>query len=412
MAGHRSPFVASVVLVLLLAGWGLESFGHDETLTSTRKEDKPAKPKDDATALALTVHECRLAIAKKPKDAMSYMRLQDAYEKLYTREKDLTKRLPMLAWLRQVQRIYAVTKAISLRPKLEAAHGKLAAIYQELNYLDLALKHRQEQLRLAQKAGRDPGETAKEYERRIEAIGNSVKHQEDHVKKAQNEYELAQGDRKGIRSKAELALRLGLAGQARDMLMHSDDVVLDKDAIQLQLHLMVTTGLIEGKDGVRDTLSEANLQNVLGWVDFGRSYSYPAHNWLKILVAAAVGDYAAADASLKPLLAVRETSNKESIKMATRSLTFQLVSFDLAMTNPSPGRLWWIEERAAAMERIKKVQAMPAVKADIFILRGLLALESGSSIHAKGLFLQAAKLKDRDLDDTARKYLRSLESNK
>jgi tetratricopeptide (TPR) repeat protein len=363
------------------------------------------------SSLWLAVRHCRRALADNPDDAQAYLRLELAYQRLEgsTRERTFAQ-LPLIRMLRQVQRINALTNAILLQPDLEIGHYNLAILFEQLGYRDLALKHYKESLRLSQKTGRRLGEAPETFDLRITALDDHVKNLDEQVKKRQNEYETALVGRSSVRNKAEIALRLGLAGQALEMLMHSDDVVLDNDAIKLQLQLMLTTGHIEGKDGIRDTLNEANLQSVLGLADLGR-FSLPAHNWLQILTAASSGDYLEADARLEPILEMRDEANQQNMKMSTRSLTFQLLSFELSVPDQMPCRLWWSMERAKSIDRLKLIKTMKPVKADIFILRGILALEAGRNAHARKMFSQALDWADRELEPVARYYLKLLKDN-
>jgi hypothetical protein len=362
-----------------------------------------------ASALWLAVRHFRLALAENPDDAQTHLRLQVAYQLLEERTAERAMgQLPQLRLIRQVQRISALTNAILLQPDLQVAQGDLAGIYEQLTYWDLALKHRKEELRLTQKLGRLVGESAEDYEERAAKLEEHVKRLDDEVKKRQNQYEVAQTSRSSVRNKAELAKSLGLAGQARDMLMRSGDVVLDKEAIQLQLHLMLTTGLIEGKDGIRDTLSEDNLKNVLGRMELG-GCSYPAHAWLQILVAAASGDYLEADAKLESILAIRDRDHKQLLEFTTRNIAFRLITLDLSVPHQLPSRLWWSLERASMMDRLKSLKNAEPVKADIFVLRGVLALERGDNARAKRLFQEVLALKNRQFEPIAQYYLRLME---
>jgi tetratricopeptide (TPR) repeat protein len=364
-----------------------------------------------ASAAWLAVRHCRLALAENPDDPKVYMQLQLAYLRLQTHTHERTfGNFPMLSLIRRVQRVYALTNAILLDPDLEGAHGELAVIYLQSGYLDLALKHFKEQLRLSLKRGVLLGEDPEKYEQRIADLDDYVKNLDAEVKKKQNEYEVAQVGRIAIRHKAELAQRLGLGGQALEMLMKSDDVVLDREAIQLQLQLMLMTGHIEGKDGIRDTLSEENLSKMLGRAEMGR-FSYPAYNWLQVLTAAACGDYQEADAKLSPLLDMRELEQKQFATMMARETSLQMISFEIATPHQLPARVWWNVKRASFLLELERGRDRPPLKADIFILRGLLALEEGRNAHAKKMFTQAIGSGAPDLEPMARYYLKLLEVN-
>src|SRR5207302_958484 len=55
-------------------------------------------------------------------------------------------------------------------PDLEEAHHELRFLYGQFNYLDRALEHQKEELRLTRQAGRRPGESAEEFANRLEYL--------------------------------------------------------------------------------------------------------------------------------------------------------------------------------------------------------------------------------------------------
>src|SRR5205823_3088230 len=159
----------------------------------------------------------------------------------------------LLQSVRQVQRMAALNHAVLLDPDYEPAHLELAAMYEQMSvrgqggYLDLALKHRTEQLRLVNENGPARREKPEDYERRRKQIEDQVDRLDAAVKKAQNDYEVGQVGKPTMRAKAEFALEKNLGGQARDDLLHSLEVTVEPEAIPLQLNLMIMTGSIEGE---------------------------------------------------------------------------------------------------------------------------------------------------------------------
>src|SRR5207248_5557810 len=102
----------------------------------------------------LAVRAARRAVAANPEDANAWLRLGQAYLLLrnLTCERSGEGLLPPLAQLRHVQVATALEQAVRLNPDHEAAHRALYELYGQ-RYLDQALEHRREELRLSRRAG-------------------------------------------------------------------------------------------------------------------------------------------------------------------------------------------------------------------------------------------------------------------
>lgn len=374
----------------------------------------------------LAVRAARRALLENPNDAATWYRLQRAYAVLSqgTREREWAARLPLLQSVRQVQRMAALNHALLLDPEYEPAHLELASMYQQMRlsgqggYLDLELKHRSEQLRLVNENGPMRRERPEDFERRRKQLEDLVDQLDAAVKKAQNDYEVGQVGKPTMRAKAEFALEKGLGGQARDELLHSLEVTVEPEAIPLQLNLMVMTGAIEGEAGIRVGLDKAKEDSETSGQKpnlgrFGQDqHTVPVYEWLQVMVAAASGDYRAADENLEPMITLREQVHRESLRNRSRSTAMHLTRASLLDTQITPMTLWRGYERAYQIESLKIAASNTPHTADIYALRGLLALEAGDNAHAAAMFKRVTELRDAGVMPVAKYYLDSMEANR
>jgi tetratricopeptide (TPR) repeat protein len=370
----------------------------------------------------LAVRACRRALTESPDDPDTYFRLQRAYAVLTqdTKEREFVVRLPLLGSVRQAQRIAALNHVVLLDPDHEPAHHELASMYQGLGYMDLALKHLTERVRIMRERGPIRNERPEDYDKALKQLETNVDSLDTMVKRSQNDYEVGQVGRTSLRQKAELALSKGLGGQARDMLLQSEEVKIEPDAVPLELNLMIMTGAIEGETGIRiglDNIREQTEQ--LGkkptW-RFGEDrFTLPLYEWLRVMVGAASGDYREADQFLEPIIELRKQVRQEaaeSARRAMRNLTPHTLAASLAQVHPTPMLIYRHYERYFLLQKLQDLQAIidaPPQVADVYALRGILALEAGNNAHAAAQFRKVLELKDATLTPLAKYYLDLLE---
>src|SRR5207245_1330144 len=96
----------------------------------------------------LAVRAARRAVAANPDDANAHLWLAVAYMDLRdkTVERSLGRTLAPLLMVRRAQAAAALLHALKLNPDLEAAHERLAELYEEAHFLDAALDRRRDQL--------------------------------------------------------------------------------------------------------------------------------------------------------------------------------------------------------------------------------------------------------------------------
>jgi Tfp pilus assembly protein PilF len=330
----------------------------------------------------LAVRAARRAIAENPDDVGSYLVLAEAYSRLAyaTRERAWGKELGQL---RVVQLITALHNALEASPTaLQAAktHEQLVLLCLKLNYQDVALKHLQEQLRHTRAAGPHRGETARQFEKRIDAFARNVQEFEKAIAALLAEYEAETANLRP-NDRARLALGKGLAGKALQTLLGSDVSSFGADGAIVQLDLMLTTGRAHD---VRALLEE-DLRGLLS--DF-------RYHWLRAQVAAALGDYAEADRELQAAQnAALATPQGDQAPASARVEISQLVGgllLDGLLEDKSPiGRLQMPLARANAMQRLGQLVQALQTGADVGALRGVLALERGETEQAAGHFRSA-----------------------
>jgi hypothetical protein len=361
----------------------------------------------------LAVRAARRAVAADPEDAYAWLRLGQAYALLRsaTAEDSAHGLLPPLAQLRHVQIATALEQAVRLDPALEVAHGELAFLYGERNYLDQALEHRREELRLTRLAGRRAGESKEEYDDRLDLLDKDTAKLVQMVEQGRKIFAAQSRRLEGNRlAQADLALRLGLARQALDeILLNTPADLLGAPGIRLELDLLLRLGRAdEVRASLGDPLLRENRQN-LQYLDlvppeksdgealYAIPYHWPAYEWLHVLQSAAVGDYAEARGELA---AVRAGLNADHQRLQgqLREVEKRLGTFVGGLFSGPPAFLpaeragdlvGYLELRAALRAREPTLRAQ---QADLLVLEGLLALEQGDTAAARSDFAEAQEL--------------------
>jgi tetratricopeptide (TPR) repeat protein len=369
----------------------------------------------------LAVRACRRALLDNPEDPDAWYRLQRAYGFLLeaTREREWAARLPLLSSMRQVQRVNALVQVVTLNPDHEPAQYELAILYHQMGYLDLALKHYSERLRIFQDKGAARYRQQENYKRDLEKLKKEVDDLDRQVKRALNEYEVGQVNRTSIRSRAEFALQKGLGGVARDTLMQSlEEVKNDPNAVPLEFDLMVRTGAIEGELGVRiglETAEEKAEETGItpNYGRFGRDrFVLPVYEWMQAMVGAASGDYEKADKFLGSIDAMREQVHQEAKQNELFRRALDIVGSTLVQVEPSFAALHQTYLRTLTYEFARLTALSKPLTADIHALRGILALEAGDLPRATEQFQRVLDLNEPVLAPMARYYLDLLAANK
>jgi tetratricopeptide (TPR) repeat protein len=351
----------------------------------------------------LAVRAARRAIAADPRDGQAYLQLGRAYLALWNLggERPLSKANPLLANVRHIQTVTALEQALRADPGSETAHQLLARVYRQHGYLDVALDHRREALRLTRRAGPRPGESRPEFERRLLRGEQETQALERPVREHETRFaDFAAGSSADAVGRARVALRLGLARRALDdILSQASPVLLESGGIQLQLEVALQLGRIEEiRDVILDPRWEGDKAN-LGVMEipapplpgYPKVYRLPAYPWLRLCWAAAAGDYDRAEAELHEILRQVEGWRRRQMEVLGRSLALALAT-EVALSSQPQGdlpRLLAQEARAVVTQFLDRTRLFQGDQADLLVLGGILALERGLVREARGHFEDA-----------------------
>lgn len=371
----------------------------------------------DPDLLLLAVRATRRAVVTNPDDDKAYLALGLAYLLLRDAsiERSTSSILPPLAAMRHVQIVTALEQALRRNPDLELSHQLLADLYLERRFLDAALEHRLEELRLSRRMGPRPGEEAASFAARLERTEEAAAKLEEEVLDRKADFVIRSrslhGD--GVRQ-ARLALEMGLARQAAELLLPLRDELLGSEGVKLELHLLLLLGQAEE---IRNSLYGGCLRaakNKLGVHDIPSPqpnaaipvYRMPAYEWLLCLHAAATGDYAVTADTLREIRARMQATSQQLEQTRRRAslIRADVVQFligELGLTQP---HLLMIlapltERRNEAMALLandlnvlERGHLLAAQEADLLVVEGMLALEQGSPDAARRAFQDALAL--------------------
>src|SRR5262249_31473458 len=119
----------------------------------------------------------------------------------------------------------------------------LSWLYREMGCLDLALKHLRTYRQLVQKSGHSPERRAPLHDQVDRSDFNLNDLAEKILEKERKYGEIAQGLR--VLDSAALAIQLGLAGKALDLLLESDIAAFGQQGMILELELLLKTGRVK-----------------------------------------------------------------------------------------------------------------------------------------------------------------------
>jgi hypothetical protein len=190
------------------------------------------------------------------------------------------------------------------------------------------------------------------------------------------------------------ALRRGLAEQALTVLMESDVLEFGPPGAQLEIELLLTTGrLAEARRLLSDP--NANLREGLGTTAVGPTSVVAAYDWDQLLLAVGEGDSQAADKQLQALSEFQEEQVQRQIQQLLFAPPMGVVGLGLSQTSRDKPLA------VLALGHLQLVGALQATgtlapslqgKANLMVLRGLLALEAGNTALAEAQFRQAVAI--------------------
>jgi tetratricopeptide (TPR) repeat protein len=328
--------------------------------------------------LYLAVRAARRALAVNPNDAQAYLVIGESYVRLLhdTRERAWRGRLPELDQLRRAQATAALHQALSLKPDLAQAHFHLGTLYRDMGYLDLALKHLQAFFERTEEGATLPGPSGELLREQWALEEKQFGRLSETVAKLEQAY-ASESATLRVFDRATLAMRLGLAGKARDLLLESDIAAFGPQGMNLELELLVTTGRSKQVREWTEPVHKASL-------------GAKAYHWLRLQAAAALGAYAAAEKECAQLvLATRSKNDPGAREMMAREIGGEILD-GLAAGAFLPDLLWRTY-RWDFRNRIARLTQSARQEADAITLGGLLALEAGAVDEAKSAFRAALR---------------------
>ena len=375
-AGPRGLFDAQVRFVFLQTVTGPGASTHPLGSLALAYQQVFTRARDDTPAaiIYLAIRAARRALMANPRDAQAHATLGEAYLRLLqnTRERTWARPFSELGQLRRAQAAAALTNAVALDPNLAQAHLNLGALYGEMGFLDLALKHQREYLAAVRNAGRGTGIRAEEYRDSVAEVERQVVRLAELVERLELEFAR---EAAGLRvlDRAALARDLGLAGKARDILLESDISAFGAIGMALELELLVRTG--RAKE-VRDWTATEH-QEALG----------PMYHWLRVQALAATGDYALAEIECNALASDGPSGSRPGQVIAV--LAGQSVCDGNRTIGSVCGGAWDAFRQSDFRGRLRQLLAVIRRQADAITLRGLLQLEVGETEAAAADFRRA-----------------------
>jgi hypothetical protein len=382
--------------------------------------------------LLLTVRLARSALAVNPEDAAAYLHLGQAYLALLhlTERRAASETLPLLTELRYVQIAATLKQALALNPDLRSAHQLLANLFTERGYLDEALHHRREELRLARRAVPQHPAEASAFEQQLRKLDQQVGELEQAVENGWKAQAIASrtSTTPDLLADAVTALRLGLARQTLDeVLLSAPPLQLGSRGAQLTFQLALQLGAAEQ---IRRQLLAAGSRehkHNLGFLDirapqlpgYAPAYHLPAYDWLTLLATAALGDYDRAEGQLQEMLAQLRTQHARCLQTAQQRFPLALTAEIGLSVSPLPilASLARRMEREDGMQFQQLARFLESELADLNVLGGMLALERGLPRRAENYFTAAVQPKRRGAPTgdafagrwLAEKYLRQIQ---
>jgi tetratricopeptide (TPR) repeat protein len=359
-------------------------------------EQPPALP-------LLAVRLSRRAIAAHPDDAGAWLVLARAYLALGRRGPEATRELPPLAQVRYIQAVTALEQAVTLRPGLAAAHEALAQLYTERQFLDLALQHRRAQLRLARTAGPLPGEDEDARARRLDNLEQAVEQLLRTVQDSENRFVVrSHGLAAEPLARARLALQLGLAGKALDVLLRSHADLYGVEGIRLLLDLLLLTGRAQDardlldRDEMRRNPNGLGIYELPGSHQSGQRWSYlfHAYDWFDLCQSAAAGHYDRASVACERLRERMKHHGEHNLARLAPTLAVRLSSeMGLgAVPGAIPLRLHARREELLTTHLLSQNQFLLVERADLHALEAMLLLERGGPVQASEHFRRSLAL--------------------
>jgi tetratricopeptide (TPR) repeat protein len=331
-------------------------------------------------SLYVALRAARQAVHDNPEDARSWLVLAEVYRRLsqLTRERSWEGPLPQTRMIRQSQIAGALYSVLALNPPPEmarVAHILLMEIFLIPGYREMHIQHMRETLRLSKALGNIPKVPAKRFPEQLKSMESAVATNERELAARRDRYQLNAAN-KPLLARVQIAQELGLPETALNLLLKADTAELeDKRNPRGVSGAMIAVNLLLGLGRLTEARQMLYLGAVPGQPIDKQAYGIhalgmPAYLWAEVQLAAASGDYEAADKAMG-----------ECIEVNWRNQRADLVMAGLDLFPPKletlPG--WW---RGLAMKSGFANQTLHK-QADLWTLRAWLALEQGRTDRAE-----------------------------
>ncbi|MFL5242482.1 MAG: hypothetical protein ACJ8FY_10275 [Gemmataceae bacterium] len=370
-----------------------------------------------AASPLLAIRAARRAIADNPDNSAAYVDLAKSYLSLPegSRCRDVNDKGYLVASLRRCQAVTALRAAITLKPDNLEAHlllhqyfstepftyqsGQRGQKPQGPAFQDLALQHLSRALEIM-RAGKKKG---LEEDRNYQELEKREKELESLVRDAKNKWLMeTSNSNKSLLEKAIQAGYKGLAGEALKTLEggsvpeltssdNSRDILdRDLDGIRIELDMKLRCGQT---DDVYTALytNDSQLLEQSRLKDLGQ-VRLPCYRWIGVQYAASVGDFAQADSFLKEMIQEVRQRNKQELdaynslfvgnqnnpQIEIKSLPWMLLSM-APVPKPLCLVVWQNLIKDGSLRTFQRVSPLAHEEADLNVLRGLLALETGDT---------------------------------
>jgi tetratricopeptide (TPR) repeat protein len=351
----------------------------------------------EAPSLYLGIRAARRALFVDPEDGLTYFRLGQAYQQRsrdLPQESKLLATVPRLAAIRRTQMVAAFQNCLRLQlddDKAAQAHVALFKVFDQLKYLDAAVHHRREALNKWTAAEPPPGISPTEYNQKLDQMSAELTRLEGELERRLERYEVNAAPKSGL-EKVKVALDLGLTETALSELQQVAQEKIDTFNQNDRIIIKRVTGValdLGRLDKARELLPDLGGQPVM-----------PDDVDLYVRLAAARGDYEEADRLLADALnyvwkdpAGRPMYFGERIQIGRAVASVLLGEAQHLMETPLFPMPPWLApipseylRRRWRLDAIEVGLGIGQQRAEWYLLRGWLALESGRCVEARGYF--------------------------
>lgn len=316
------------------------------------------------------IQAARNAVAESPNDSLAHLLLARAYQALpqHTMEQRWAARLPRIARLRNVQASAAYNRAVLLNPDLAEAHYELGQLYQGAGCFDLAVNHLKSWRELEILRLRLGGDRS-----RLEKIEPILERMEREVARQLEAFE-KESARISVGDRAADAVRRGLGGTARDLLLKSDVSAFGRIGTEIEVDFLLRTGR------PRDVLEwlDPDVQGTLG--------AFP-YRWSRAQARAALGQYAPAREELAAALGdAGDLPTPESVRRRAGELLGVALMDEIANRGQLPQWLLYTLRHSDFFNHMLDIESTLGRECEMAVLDGLLAFESGRMDDARSRF--------------------------